>query len=35
MGVQKIKLDYWEVQVILSKCSVGIRVLGKAAWAAD
>ena len=32
MGGQKIKLDYREVEVILSECSESMGVLGKVAW---
>ena len=29
MGGQKIKLDYREVELLLSECLEGMRVLGK------
>ena len=32
MGGKKIKLDYREVEVILSGCSESMGVLGKVAW---
>ena len=32
MGGKKIKLDYREVEVILSECSESMGVLGKVAW---
>ena len=32
MGGKKIKLDYREVEVILSECSESMGVLGKVGW---